>query len=84
MTGPAAVTEAFWEFVNGEGMGEWSWRNFTKMVEPKLVEDILILPIWSFGAGHQVKNSGFMWEERGEGVLVKHHFADSWRKDHSP
>ena len=42
--------------------------------------EVLVLPIWSFGAEHQVTKAGFK-KDQGK-ALVKHHFAGTWKADH--
>ncbi|KAL8919144.1 MAG: hypothetical protein Q9172_005105 [Xanthocarpia lactea] len=79
VTGPAALTEAAFQYLSEKTQTAINMRNFTKMRRPKLVADILVLPINAFGAGHQVQWSGT--DEDGS-ALVHHYFAGSWKTDH--
>lgn len=79
VTGPAALTSAAFAYLTKETGTVVNMQNFTKMRKPKLVADILILPINAFGAGHQVQWSGT--DEDGS-ALVHHYFAGSWKTDH--
>ncbi|KAL8993534.1 MAG: hypothetical protein Q9169_006270 [Polycauliona sp. 2 TL-2023] len=79
VTGPAALTQAAFEYLSDKTQSTIDMHNFTKMRRPKLVADILILPINAFGAGHQVQWSGT--DEDGS-ALVHHYFAGSWKTDH--
>ena len=80
VTGPAATTVSFMAYASEVTGTNVSYLNFTGMKEPVLMGEVLVLPIWSFGAEHQVTKAGFRKDE-GE-VLVKHHFAGTWKADH--
>ncbi|KAL8860149.1 MAG: hypothetical protein Q9178_003413 [Gyalolechia marmorata] len=79
VTGPAALTEAAFQYLSERTQTAVNMQTFTKMRRPKLVADILVLPINAFGAGHQVQWSGT--DEDGS-ALVHHYFAGSWKTDH--
>ncbi|KAL8911535.1 MAG: hypothetical protein Q9171_003299 [Xanthocarpia ochracea] len=79
VTGPAALTEAAFQYLSEKTQTAVNMQNFTKMRRPKLVSDILVLPINAFGAGHQVQWSGT--DEDGS-ALVHHYFAGSWKTNH--
>ncbi|KAL8753967.1 MAG: hypothetical protein Q9199_004661 [Rusavskia elegans] len=79
VTGPAALTQAAFQYLSDKTQTTVNMQNFTKMRRPKLVADILVLPINAFGAGHQVQWSGT--DEDGS-ALVHHYFAGSWKTDH--
>ena len=79
VTGPAALTEATFDYLSEKTRTTVNMQNFTKMRRPKLVADILVLPINAFGAGHQVQWSGT--DEDGS-ALVHHYFAGSWKTTH--
>ncbi len=79
VTGPAALTEAAFQYLSEKTQTAVNMQNFTKMRRPKLVADILVLPINAFGAGHQVQWSGT--DEDGS-ALVHHYFAGSWKTNH--
>lgn len=59
-TGPALWTDTIFDYFNNsryftikEGQGEINWRNFTGMESPKIVGDVVVLPITSFSPGVQ-------------------------------
>ncbi|KAL8894327.1 MAG: hypothetical protein Q9192_004415 [Flavoplaca navasiana] len=79
VTGPAALTEATFQYLSEKTQTTVNMHNFTKMRRPKLVADILVLPINAFGAGHLVQWSGT--DEDGS-ALVHHYFAGSWKTTH--
>ncbi|KAG8530363.1 uncharacterized protein KY384_004865 [Bacidia gigantensis] len=54
-TGPGALTAAFFDYASDITRSKVTYQNFTKMTEPRLVGEVVILPIYSFGAGHQVQ-----------------------------
>lgn len=80
LTGPAATTVDFIDYaalVTGTNV---TYKNFSLITEPVLIGEVVLLPIWAFGADHQVHNSGFSYDNGKP--LVKHHFANSWKTDH--
>ena len=79
-TGPAAVTNALFDYATNITQSTVTYKNFTKMPEPKLIGEVVILPIHAFGARHQVEWAGFK-EDRNQ-VLVHHYFSGSWYSDH--
>lgn len=79
VTGPGALTQTAFKYLSAQTQTTVTAQNFSKMKRPRLVEGILVLPINSFGAGHQVRWSGA--DEDGS-ALVHHHFAGSWKGSH--
>lgn len=79
-TGPAAFTESVFDYLSTAIGGSFTRANVTNMTTPRLVADVLIMPINSFGSGQMHSNSG---PPDGEDVLVQHMFKGSWKKDHS-
>ncbi|KAL9101814.1 MAG: hypothetical protein Q9163_002961 [Psora crenata] len=79
-TGPAALTTAFFDYASNLTSTNVTYKNFTKIMKPKSVGEVVILPIHAFGAGHQVEWAGFKQDERK--VLVHHYFKGSWKEDH--
>ena len=80
-TGPAALTMAFFDYASSLTGTDVTYKNFTKIIHPKLVGEVVILPIHAFGAGHQVEWAGFKQDQRK--VLVHHYFKGSWKEDHA-
>ncbi|KAL8767250.1 MAG: hypothetical protein Q9209_006176 [Squamulea sp. 1 TL-2023] len=79
VTGPGALTQTVFQFLSEQTQTTVTAQNFTKMKQPRLIKGILVLPINTFGAGHQVQWSGA--EEDGS-ALVHHYFAGSWKGSH--
>ncbi|KAL8671938.1 MAG: hypothetical protein Q9224_007600 [Gallowayella concinna] len=79
VTGPGALTKAAFDCLSKMTATTVTMNNFTKMRKPKLVADILLLPINAFGAGHPVKWSGI---DADGSPLVHHYFAGSWKTNH--
>ncbi|KAI4144991.1 MAG: hypothetical protein LQ341_002502, partial [Variospora aurantia] len=75
ITGPRGFKDVVFEHLSGE-MGESiGWRNVTKMKEPKLFGDTLIVPINFFAAGQQHSGSdGTSPDKR-----VQHYWSGTWR-----
>lgn len=80
ITGPAAMTTAFFDYASNITRSRVTYKNFTKIQEPKMIGEVVILPIHAFGAGHQVEWAGFQKDQSK--VLVHHYFAGSWYSDH--
>ncbi|KAJ5179210.1 hypothetical protein N7492_002420 [Penicillium capsulatum] len=79
LTGPAAWTDAVFQQLQEYEPDLVSLRNFTGLVEPMLVGDILILPVDGFGMGQPHSNStndGSVPKD----ALVKHNFRGLWRQ----
>ena len=80
LTGPAAWTDVvFWQLQRYEPDLK-SLRNLSGIIEPKLVGDILILPIDGFGMGQPHSNSTANGSIP-ENALVQHKFRGSWRHE---
>lgn len=80
MTGPAAWTDAVFAQLQRFEPEIVSLRNLSGLTEPRLVGDILILPINAFGMGQghsHSRNDGTVPEE----ALVKHRFWGHWKSD---
>ena len=78
-TGPGVFTDAIFEDLAERYQLDISWANLTGLTEPKLLGDILMLPVTSFAPDQTHSNSG---PSSGETALVKHLFKGSWRNDH--
>ena len=78
-TGPALFTESIFEILSESTGTMFTWRNVTNLKKPRLVDDILILPITAFGCGQGHSDSGHPDEET---ALVQHFFKGSWKGDH--
>ena len=79
VTGPAALTTAFFDYASDITGTTVTYHNLTKLTEPRLIGEVVILPINSFGAGHQVEWAGFKQDGT---ALIHHYFAGSWKTDH--
>ena len=78
-TGPALFTNAVFEQLSEATATNFTWMNVTDLKAPRLVDDILILPITAFGCGQQHSNSG---SPEDDVALVQHLFKGSWKGDH--
>ena len=78
-TGPSMFTDAVLESLSILTGTTFTWQNITGLEAPRLVADVLILPINGFGSGQQHSKSG---SPEGEEVLVEHLFKGSWKTDH--
>ena len=78
-TGPALFTNAVFERLSYTTGTNFTWLNVTDLKIPRLVDDILILPITAFGNGQGHSNAGSPEEDL---ALVQHLFKGSWKGDH--
>lgn len=78
-TGPAAFTRAVFEHLSYELGESYTWKNVTDLKAPKLINDILILPITAFGCGQYHSNAH---GPDHASALVQHLFKGSWKGDH--
>ena len=78
-TGPALFTTAVFERLSWTTGTNFTWLNVTDMKAPRLIDDVLILPITAFGNGQGHSNAGSPDEDV---ALVQHLFKGSWKGDH--
>ncbi|CCF32095.1 initiation-specific alpha-1,6-mannosyltransferase [Colletotrichum higginsianum] len=77
-TGPAAWTDAVWEYLQETDGTLTDIRNLSSLGPPRLFGDVLVLPIDGFGMGQPHSgstNDGSI----PDGAMVKHLFGGSWR-----
>lgn len=75
-TGPGSWSDAVLETLRDQtGLAGLDWGDFHDLREPRLVGDVLVVPINAFGAGQKHSHSGA--DGYGE-VLARHHFGRSW------
>lgn len=79
-TGPAAFTRSVFAYLSEMLKEEFTWLNLTGMTEPRLVADVLILPINAFGSGQLHSNSR---KPTDDDALVEHLFRGSWKANHA-
>ena len=75
-TGPPAWSAAVMAELDAQAGRALDWRELSGLTAPRLVGDVLVLPINAFGAG-QV-HSGSSREAFVAEALVRHRFAGSW------
>lgn len=80
-TGPAIFTDAVFGYLTDATGETYNWLNVTKLQHPRLVHDVLILPINAFGSGQAHSQSG---ETIAEDAFVHHLFKGSWKDDSRP
>lgn len=78
-TGPGVFAESIYAGLSQITNTTVTSANLTRMTQPRLFGDVLILPITSFGAGLGHSNAGGVDDEM---ALVQHLFAGSWKGDH--
>ena len=78
-TGPRAFSEAVFESMSLATGTEVGYRNFTGIREPKLLGEVLVLPVSSFGSGQAHSGSG-KWGNPDE--LVQHMWKGTWKASH--
>ena len=75
-TGPAQLTLATFEYLSEVTGTPISWANVTGLTAPKLIHDVLILPVTAFGNGQTHSNAG---PPDDFAALVHHLFSGSWK-----
>ena len=78
-TGPALFTQAVFESLSYTTGTNFTSQNITGLTQPRLVDDVLILPINAFGSGQSHSNSG---SPDADSAFVQHLFKGSWKGDH--
>ena len=78
-TGPGAFSECIYHELSLATGTNVTSSNLTGLTEPRLIEDVLILPVTAFANG--VPHSNAKGPE-DEGALVQHLFAGSWKGSH--
>ena len=78
-TGPALFTQSVFEGLSYTTGTNFTASNITGLIEPRLVGDVLILPINAFGSGQLHSNSG---SPESDSALVQHLFKGSWKGNH--
>lgn len=76
-TGPRAFTQALLGYLSQVTGTTVNYLNFTGITEPTLMEDIVVLPINSFGSGQGHSGSG---SPNDESALAQHLWMGSWKK----
>jgi alpha 1,6-mannosyltransferase len=76
-TGPAAWTDVVFDYLRLVDPSIQSLKNLSMLREPRLVGDVLIVPIDGFASG--VPHSGATVGSVPETALIVHRFAGSWR-----
>ncbi|KAI6082403.1 nucleotide-diphospho-sugar transferase [Hypoxylon rubiginosum] len=77
-TGPFVFTNILMAYFSEMTGNKYTGNEMDQMQEPVLIDDVLVLPIDSFGwLEHEHKQDG-----TGPNVLVKHLFMGSWREGH--
>lgn len=77
-TGPFPYTAVLMDYFTEQTGEEYTGNQFTSMKEPKLIGDVLVLPLDSFGWMSQLHTV----EEDDPMVKVIHLFIGSWRGSH--
>jgi len=77
-TGPAVFTDAIFGYVN-ETFGV-NWRAFSNLKEPKVVGDIMVLPITGFSPGVGHSGDRGIWDKEAR---LQHLFYGSWKSKKS-
>ena len=78
-TGPAMFSRMVFEGLSLATGTNFTYLNVTGLTAPRLIGDILILPINAFGCGQGHSNSG---SPEDDSALVQHLFKGSWKNNH--
>ena len=75
-TGPGVYTATIYNGLSEISGTDVTSANFTGMTAPRLIGDVLVLPVTSFGAGLPHSNAGLTMDPA---ALVQHQFMGSWK-----
>lgn len=78
-TGPMGWTDVVWEQLQLYDAALTDLTNLSGLWEPRLIGDILILPINAFGMGQDHSNSSPADRPVPDATLARHWFHGSWR-----
>ena len=78
-TGPGVFAASVYNGLSIASGTNVTSANLTGLTSPKLIGDILILPVTAFAAGTGHSNAG---STSDESALVHHLFRGSWKADH--
>jgi len=78
-TGPGVFAESIYHGLSLISDSNITSPDLTGITEPRLIGDVLIMLITSFGAGLAYSNAGSVTDES---ALVQYTFAGSWKADH--
>ncbi|CCU76049.1 alpha 1,6 mannosyltransferase [Blumeria hordei DH14] len=84
-TGPGLWTDVIFGFMNdgryfdmSTSNGPITWKEFTGITSPKIIGDVVVLPITSFSPGIHQMGAG---EYDDSSALVKHGFEGTWKPE---
>lgn len=78
-TGPGAFSECIYHELSLATGTNVTSSNLTGLTEPRLIDDVLILPVTAFANGVPHSNAK---DSEDEGALVQHLFQGSWKGSH--
>jgi alpha 1,6-mannosyltransferase len=76
-TGPRRLTRSIFQSLENNLNATIDWRQIVNLTEPKLLDDVLILPGYSFAASMNSYEDQAVLGPK----LVTHHYAGSWKND---
>lgn len=78
LTGPRRMTRGIMKSLKAKLGDAFEEKDYYAIPEPKLVEDVLILPAYAFA----LNSNKYQPDETQAPALVTHHFQSSWKNDH--
>lgn len=81
-TGPGAFTKAFFEYISKATGTLITYADVSMLEEPKLIDDILILPIRAFSVGEADRSDVEGAHSDSWPTVVYHWSAGTWKKTH--
>ncbi|TLS24471.1 hypothetical protein PpBr36_08984 [Pyricularia pennisetigena] len=77
VTGPRRFTRGVLDSLERKGLKPEDMTPYEKLLEPKLLGDLLVMPGWAFSAMSNTYDAPF----EKPPPLVTHHYAGSWKND---
>ncbi|MCJ1458890.1 hypothetical protein MMC28_009266 [Mycoblastus sanguinarius] len=81
-TGPRAFTEAFFAYSSRVAGKQITYADATMLEEPKLIGDVLLLPIRAFSTAEADRTSGGGARSSAWPAVIYHWSVGSWKKTH--
>lgn len=81
-TGPRAFTDAFFAYASRVTGKKFTHKDATMLEEPKLIDDVLILPIRAMSTAEAEREDGDGAHSKDWPAVVFHWSVGSWKSDH--
>lgn len=77
VTGPRRFTRSIFSSLEKQGLKPENMAPYEKLLEPKMMGDLLIMPGWAFAPSSNKYEDGY----KPPSPYVTHHYAGTWKND---